>query len=157
MVGMNTRTTILLNVAAFAVVASVFSAWHDPSSDDALTPRPDDSQPIIFPVQDPANNVMQALIEGTLTERGRCLHISGRELYKWVLPIWPDGFSYERADGTLSVLNPNGKTVAATGSSVSMGGGMFGEDGAPLPSLLRARVGPCDGPYWIVGEISESS
>lgn len=95
-------------------------------------------------------------MEGTLIERERCLYVSGEEPYTSVLPIWPNGFSYDRADGNISVLDADGETVAQTGSSVSMGGGMFGEGETPLPSELRERVGSCDAPYWIVGEISES-
>jgi hypothetical protein len=124
----------------------------------SLTPRNEDSQPIIFPVQDPTNNVMQSLIEGTLTVRERCLYLSVDAPYDLVLPIWPNGFSYDHSDGNLSVLDADGQTVAETGSPLSMGGGMLGETaGAPLPPELKSRVGSCDGPYWIVGEISESS
>lgn len=100
---------------------------------------------------------MDAGIEGTLTERGRCLYIAGEEPYNLVLPIWPHGFSYERADGNILVLDAGGKTVAETGSPLSMGGGMFGEKDSPLPSELEPRVGSCDGPYWIVSEIYEPS
>ena len=154
---MDKRSRTPVTLLAAVVVLAILWACDDPSSDDATKPESETPQAIIFPVQDATNNVMQALIEGTLTEQGRCLYISGREAYKWVLPIWPDGFSYERVDGNLSVLDANGKTVVQTGSSVSMGGGMLGEEDAPLPSELRPRVGSCDGPYWIVGEISESS
>jgi hypothetical protein len=117
------------------------------------------SQPVIFPVQDPTNDVMQSLIEGTLTVRERCLYLSVDDgPYDLVLPIWPNGFSYEYDEDNISVLDADGQTVGQTGSPVSMGGGMVGEtEDAPLPPDLRPRVGSCDGPYWIVGEISESS
>jgi hypothetical protein len=121
------------------------------------TPRTEETQPIIFPVQDPANSVMQSLIEGTLTVRERCLYLSVDGPYDLVLPIWPNGFSYEYDEDNISVLDADDQTAAQTGSPVSMGGGMFGEtEDAPLPPELRPRVGSCDGPYWIVGEISES-
>jgi hypothetical protein len=136
----------------------LLSASGDVLDKKSLTPRTEDSKPIIFPVQDPTNSVMQSLIEGTLTVRERCLYLSVDELpYDLVLPIWPEGFSYNHADGTLSVLDADGQTVAQTGSPVSMGGGMLGETaGAPLPPELKSRAGSCDGPYWIVGEIPES-
>lgn len=152
---MNKQSKTFFSLFALVLLVSA-SACADSTSDGAATSPTGDPQPITFPVQDPTNNVMQALLEGTLIERERCLYISGEETYTSVLPIWPHGFSYERAGGNVSVLNADGKSVARTDSFVSMGGGMFGEKDAPLPSELRPRVGSCDGPYWIVGEISES-
>ena len=155
MVGMNKPWSAPFGVLLLLLLL-VWSACDDSSSDDAAAPQTEDSQPITFPVQDPTNDVMQALIEGTLTVRERCLYLSVGEPYDLVLPIWPNGFSYERADGKVSVLDANAETVAQTGSPMSMGGGMFGEtDDSPLPAELQERVGPCEGPYWIVGEMAE--
>lgn len=113
MAGMNRRPNLLVSLLAVSV-ALLSSACA--SSDNASGPRPENSQPIVFPVQDPTNRVMQARIEGTLSARGRCLYLTVRAPYHLVLPIWPDGFSYEHTDGNISVLDPDGKTVARTGS-----------------------------------------
>ena len=112
-------------------------------------------QGITFPVQDPTDIKMQALLRGTLTQDRRCLYVSAEEPNRRVLPIWPHGFSYEYRGESLSVVDPEGSEVAEVGSRVSMGGGMFGERDAPLPASLRTRVESCDGPFWIVGDIEE--
>jgi hypothetical protein len=72
-------------------------------------------------------------------------------------PDWPEGFSYESADGCISVLDAEGKRVARVGSPIRLGGGIFGEETgeAPLPPELEPRVRSCEGPYWIVGEVEE--
>lgn|GEM_PF-4035441 len=91
------------------------------------------SEPIVFPVQEPVNSVMQALLRGTLTQRGRCLYVSSQASHELALPIWPEGFSYESKDGSIRVLDDEGTKVAETGSPVSMSGGLRGEGEAPLP------------------------
>lgn len=141
--------------ATLALLLVVFlAACGATSSGNSPAPETEDPQSITFPVQDPSLFNMDALIEGTLTEREHCLYVAGESPYDFVLPIWPHGFSYERADGAIVVLDPDGQTVAQTNSPVSMGGGMSGEKDAPLPPELQSRVGSCDGPYWIVGEIT---
>ena len=115
------------------------------------------SEPIVFPVQEPVNSVMQALLRGTLTQRGRCLYVSSQSRPKSLaLPVWPEGFSYESNDGSIRVLDAEGSKVAETGSPVSIGGGLRGEGEAPLTPDLMERVESCEGPYWIVGEINKS-
>jgi len=114
------------------------------------------SEAIVFPVQNPVNSVMEALLKGTLNRRERCLYVSSKNAKSSILPIWPEGFSYESKDGSIWVLDAEGTKVAEVGSPVSMGGGLRGEGEAPLSSELMERVESCEGPYWIVGEIDDS-
>lgn len=114
------------------------------------------SREIVFPVQDPTSDKMQALLRGTLTLKGECLYVSVDEPKQLVLPIWPSGFGYERTDGGVVVLDAQGEEVARTESLLSTAGGMFGQEGTPLSSELRSRVESCHGPYWIVGYVTPS-
>ena len=150
---MKKRSLMGLLAALFIVLAG--AACGDSSSGGgALAGH--EPEPIIFPVQDSSESKMEALLEGTLIEQGRCLYVSAQDPERLILPIWPDGFSYEDADGSISVLDAEGKTIAEVGSPVSMGGGISGgPEDAPLPSELRPRVESCNGPYWIVGEMTE--
>ena len=155
---MEKTSRTLFSLFAVVLLVLVFSACDDPASDPAATSRDEDPESIVFPVQGPVNNVMEALIEGTLTVRRGCLYLSMPGPGGLVLPIWPDGFSYEHTDGEVSVLNDDGEVVAKTGVRFSMGGGMSGEGpGNRLPSELKDEVRGCKGPYWIVGNISEPS
>ena len=101
---------------------------------------------------------MDSLLEGTLTQWGACLYVWVEDLDRLILAIWPQGFSYDYADGNLAVLDSEGRDVAEVGSRVSLGGGMLGEsEGTRLPPELMLRVESCDGPYWIVGDIEQWS
>ena len=109
---------------------------------------------LTFPVQDPVNDYMEALMEGELVERHGCLYVDGGR-GRGVSPIWPHGFSYERDGDTITILDEEGAPVMSTGDEVSMGGGLFAKGGhSPLPDKLVERVGDCAGPYWIVGEVN---
>jgi hypothetical protein len=130
-------------------------ACGKPSNGPEASRGSDMPKGITFPVQDPTEMKMQALLRGTLTQHGRCLYVSVEEPNRNVLPIWPYGFSYEHEGEGVRVIDPEGKVVAEVGSAVSMGGGMFGESDSPLPADLRTRVESCDGPFWIVGDIEK--
>jgi hypothetical protein len=115
------------------------------------------SEGITFPVQDPTEIRLEAEVKGTLVERGGCLYVSMDEPKGLVLPIWPDGYSYVVDDeGVIRVLDDQDEVVAEVGSPVYMGGGEFGTEDSPLPSDLKSRVEPCEGPYWVVGDIETS-
>ena len=47
---------------------------------------------LTFPVQDPVNDYMEALMEGELVERHGCLYVDGGT-GRGVIPISPHGFS----------------------------------------------------------------
>lgn len=112
-----------------------------------------DDEAVVFPVQDPTSDARDALLAGTLVERERCLYVSSDGAPGHVLPIWPHGFSYDHGAGR--VLDSAGEAVASVDAPVSLGGGMAGEGEAELPAELEERVGSCDGPYWLVGEVLE--
>jgi hypothetical protein len=146
----------LLAVAALAVGCP--DQGPDSSDGDAASPTSSgdgrtDRKSLVFPVQDPSKDVMQALVEGTLVRSGECLYLQPPETHDVILPIWPHGFSYEEVGDRIIVLDADGDPVAESGASVSMGGGLLGETDTPLPDEYLRRAGECEGPYWIVGEI----
>ena len=155
---MQKTSRTLFSLFALVLLVTLSSACDDSTSHSAATSPAEDPESIIFPVQGPTNNVMEALIEGTLTVQEGCLYLSARGPGGLVLPIWPQGFSYEHTDGEVSVLNAENEVVAETGVLFTMGGGMSGEGpGNRLPSELKDEVRGCKRPYWIVGNISEPS
>ena len=107
---------------------------------------------LTFPVQENSADVMDALITGKLVERDGCLYIDagGRS----TSPIWPHGFSYDRDGDAVTILDDKGTPVARTGEEVSMGGGLIGEPESPLSDDLAKKVGDCEAPYWVVGELN---
>lgn len=135
------------------VIAGVMAACGGAPEDVTAAPGGRGREAIVFPVQDPTNYGMDALLEGRLTKLGRCLYVRGSGGHVRILPIWPAGFSYELRDGGISIIDDDGRAVAQVGSRVSMGGGSLGESDAPLSAELKKRVGSCRGPYWLVGSM----
>jgi hypothetical protein len=108
---------------------------------------------LTFPVLEKTNSMMQALLRGTLVEREGCLYIGSKNGEDGQSPLWPHGFSYYRDENVITILDEEGNPVARTGEEVSMGGGLIGEPESPLSDELKEKVGDCEGPYWVVGEI----
>lgn len=96
---------------------------------------------------------MQALLIGKLVRDGDCLVVEGKDGRHVALPIWPHGFSYDHENGRIAVVDESGDVVFRSGERVSMAGGLIGEPESPLPANLKNRVGGCEGPYWIVGDV----
>lgn len=138
---------------ALLVVAGAACGGRDEQSPGRAGGSGDDRQ-IVFPTRDEVESTMQALVEGTLVEREGCLYVSTDDAPGHVLPIWPNGFSYRESSSGLEVVDPAGEVAAELGAAVSLDGGMAGKADEPLPPALADRVGRCDGPYWLVGEVS---
>jgi hypothetical protein len=139
--------------ASVAVVFVLMMFTASCRETSATSPPGDAGDKIVFPLQGPTDSVMQALLEGTLILRDRCLYVASNDPPGRVLPIWPEGFSYRSEEDTTVILDADDEVVAAVDAPVSMGGGMAGEDESPLPPELAEQVAGCRGPYWIVGEI----
>ena len=79
---------------------------------------------------------MRVLLRGRLAVNGAgCLVVQGKSTETVV--IWPGGYqAHLKSSGIVEVSDSTGKTVAATGHEVALGGG-------PSP---RAALGPCASP-----------
>ena len=107
---------------------------------------------LIFPVNDPTEAGMDALLEGKLIRRARCLYVASGRGKRGVLPVWPHGFTYREDADAVTVLDDEGHEFARTGERISTGGGFIWEQGGePLAEPLRSRVEGCrhEG-VWIV-------
>jgi hypothetical protein len=124
-------------------------------SENHLDATSDPSKKIFFPRQEKTDGeraVMEALVRGTLVLVDNCIRVQYDEVGINYLLIWPPDFSISFENGTIEIVNEDGKIVASLGDNVQMGGGEI-----KLLSLLdksiQEQVPPqCPGPYWIVGE-----
>ena len=148
----------LLAIAFFGLALAASGCSPDelgdlPSAEmsaDILSPSAASSR-MIFPVQDPSNSQMDALLTGVLINEDGCLYVRGGGAGRTVLPIWRDGYDYSGSGEDVAILNASGKVVARVGQKISMGGGQAAR---PLHPTYRERVGHCRGPFWVAGDIS---
>ena len=157
------RASLIVAVLGLAVAGVACTGSPDgsqrrsaPTADDPPASEGADRE-IVFPVQDSSVEQFESLLTGTLVERDGCLYVEPDDSEASVLPIWPEGFAFEvPEEGGVAVVDEAGAVVATAGEPVSMGGGMFKKGDASLrPALLR-RTKPCEGPYWLVGDIAAS-
>ena len=64
----------------------------------------------------------EALLEGELLQSGRCLLVAADNLPGRYLVVWPPGFSAERDDRGVAVLNGGGNVVVRVGDHIALGG-----------------------------------
>lgn len=137
----------------FLLIIFAVGACRAATPETSMPVEQRESAEITFPVQDRTVLEMDALLTGTLTQQGECLYVAEADSDRAILPIWPQGFSYEIVDGITAVLDEDEDRVAEVGSRFSISGGMLGKKGAVSRSTLEDRVGKCVGPYWLVGDI----
>ena len=80
---------------------------------------------LTFPLQDPTNYTMDALLTGKLVNRSGCLYVMARRDSHPVLPIWPHGFSYQVEADRITIIDERASPILQTGDRVSMGGGLL--------------------------------
>ena len=98
-------------------------------------------QDLVFPVLEQRVGE-QAGLGGRLVRRGRCLVVESSA--RTALPLWPPGFTYEKDQKAIDILDESGKVVAEVGSRIHLVGG----EGSFLPVHLRGHIKPCSGgPY----------
>lgn len=150
------RVLFLTLVLSFAVTAC--DPTEPPAQVAPAAPRPAKRAPggqaeaLVFPVNDPTRAGMDALLEGRLVRRDRCLYVTSGRGERGVLPVWPHGFTYREDDDAVAIFDDEGHEFARTGERISTGGGFISEQGGePLAEPFRSRVEGCrhEG-VWIV-------
>lgn len=147
------RVIVLALMAAIVGGASACGAATTPTTGPpagAALPPAD----ITFPTQPPSQDVMEALVIGGLVLDNGCLRLNAEEWGASFLLVWPNGYSAQRTeDGTIEVVDPSGRIVAASGQRVRVSGGEYAsEDMAAFDQMYPGvRSETCPGPYWIVG------
>jgi hypothetical protein len=111
-----------------------------------------------FPVQPPAEDQMEALIEGQLIFDNNCLRVTSAEYpAPGFLVIWPAGYEPRigPADG-IDIVDGSGEVVAHPDEPVKLSGGAMESEetiatwDATIPGL---PIDGCPGPYWVAGEV----
>jgi hypothetical protein len=130
-------------------------SWCSASNRDkdaviACSLEPGGKKRLIFPVLD-FNAGEEAGLRGRLVRRGRCLYVRSRNTRELGFPMWPPGFTYDVADGVVTVFgfrhtrDGSVTPVARTGSRVSMAVGYHGGEGpgASPPLEFKDEWKPC--------------
>jgi hypothetical protein len=137
------------------VTSSPFSGVATPTTGPTMTTS------LVFPQQprptdDPVTS-MAALLTGTLIIDGQCLRVRDDHNESW-LPIWNWNHVLHVEQGTVSIQDTTGQTLARVGDTIRLGGGEFN----PGPSFWQTATpsqptipAPCPGPYWGVSEIQQ--
>lgn len=103
-----------------------------------------------------SSTFMTALLEGKLIAREGCLRVSADDAELGVLIIWQPDYFLNDDNGSVEVLDRDGRVVARVGQKVSMGGGEVPLT-AELERQLREPItSRCEGPYWLMGEMETS-
>jgi hypothetical protein len=117
------------------------------NSDDDL------SSSIFFPVQKAGlDSVMEAQLPGKLELDNGYIRI--RYFDDNYLLIWPHGFSLLATGGEIWIIDDAGQTVAKVGDTITVGGGEV-TAGTVEGVIERQLPDDCNGPFWLVGELSE--
>ena len=94
---------------------------------------------------------MEALTRGTLVLADNCIRLERDKTLANYLLIWPPDFNIRNKNGTLQIMNGDGKTVAYLGDEVEMSGGEI-HSLSMLDNYIQEQVPPqCPGPYWMMG------
>jgi hypothetical protein len=109
--------TYRAGVALIMMLVSVASC-----AGDSEPPRQTGGEPAVFFPVHHADDYPSAQGFGVLEEVGGCLLVNVDDAPKEMLPVWPEGFSFE--DGT---LYKDGSIVAAVGEHVKLEGGEIDE------------------------------
>jgi hypothetical protein len=115
-------------VAVLAIVASVVAIRQLLIESDELSPA---SSGITLntsswrPYDDDGSLWMQAAISGTVrVDAEGCVYLEGNRPDVVRNVLWPTGYTAAReADGAVTISNPDGDVVAATGHHIFVGGG----------------------------------
>ena len=152
------KTVCLMFIALFLAMTACTSATSDsvqPGENHPPTAASDPSKTILFPRQEKTDGeraVMDALIPGTLVLVDNCIRIDSDEAKTSYLLIWPPDFNMTIENGTINILNGEGRIVAYIGNRVQISGGEI-KLLSMLDKPVQEQVPPqCAGPYWIVGD-----
>ncbi len=105
-----------------------------------------------FPVSTEKSG-MDALATGILILEDGYLRLSKSYSDDTSLIIWPVGYSLEKENDEVRILDEDGNVVAHVGDNISAGGGEVNKEiaekytGKSLPD-------DCEGPYWLSGDVS---
>ena len=96
---------------------------------------------------------------GELVLDGRCLRMQAitdlshkEDFIPSFLPVWPEGFSWEKTESSVAIISPSGQKVAQVGDYVRLSG-----DGVRLESHREKQIADslatdCEGPFYLVGD-----
>jgi hypothetical protein len=125
-----------------------------PGENHPPTAASDPSKTIFFPRQEKTNGewaAMDALARGTLVLADNCIRLERDKPLANYLLIWPPDFNISIENGTIKIVNGDGKIVASIGDRVQMSGGEI-HLLSQLDKSIQEQVPPqCTGPYWIMG------
>ena len=95
---------------------------------------------------------MEALTNGTLGLKENCIYLERGESLANYLLIWPPYYYFSNENGSIQIVDGEGKIVASIGDRVEMSGGEI-HSLSMLDKSIQEQVPPqCPGPYWIIGE-----
>ncbi len=131
---MTMKTFAYTSLVSMALIASACGRGSESAPDG-----------IFFPTVPELDAYPTALMTGTLELNEGCLIVrAGKE--RWLL-LWPPSYSARTAqDGAIEILSEDGALVAATGRSISIGGGEM--DSAELTG--QAIPDRCGSHFWLV-------
>jgi hypothetical protein len=124
---------------------------YEPLGDDLpFEVNPDDS--IYFPqLKTRSASFMEALMIGTLEVENGCLQVTQEGNDQRMAIVWQTDYFLNNNEGSIEMLDRNGKVVARVGETIYLGGGEIGsiEDDqlqAPMPEHCSSS------PLWLMGE-----
>jgi len=124
---------------------------YEPLGDDLpFEVNPDDS--IYFPqLKTRSASFMEALMIGTLEVENGCLQVTQEGNDQRMAVVWQTDYFLNNNEGSIEMLDRDGKVVARVGETIYLGGGEIGgiEDDqlqAPMPEHCSSS------PLWLMGE-----
>ena len=111
---------------------------------------------IFFPTVPIGDAYPAALIEGVLEERSGCLYVAAHG--ERSLLLWPEGYTAQRTEGDIAIIDNHGKLVGPVGERVSLGGGQMSPTDVGADEAERWASGltgldipeRCGDLYWII-------
>lgn len=128
MIGAPARRLALVAVVAAVlaiVLAAVMVAWLLSDADNAVEPSPDSSGITLNTSSWDGGYGMEAVVGGIVrVDADGCVYLDGFRPGVVSNVVWPAGYTAtRRADGTVTISNPGGVVVAATGHRLRASGG----------------------------------
>ena len=123
--------------------------WINENSGQPSTTQSATSETSYFPVSTGEyKSYPDALATGTLILEDGYLRISPTYSDDTFLVIWPVGYSLEKENDEVRILDEDGNVVARVGDNISAGGGEVGK-GIVEKYIGKHLPGDCEGPYWL--------
>ena len=96
---------------------------------------------------------------GELVLDGRCLRMQAitdlshkEDFIPSFLPVWPEGFSWEKTESSVAIISPSGQKVAQAGDYVRLSGDGLRPGSHREKQVVESLNTDCEGPFYLVGD-----